>query len=162
MSSPSKKDIKNKKDKSNKPENKSNQKNISSQEKSTDLKPFNTSDSSFLLTMEQLVSNDKSVRESAALKTKKFLHQSYTNNEELYQKISRSLFYFYWNTDKSSYQLSMAKLIASFIDSLGAPPLCFNALVVAVRTIQSGFSSANLHLIFINFSPFIRAVYIIN
>ena len=80
-----------------------------------DLPAFNTSDSSFLQVMEQLVSNDKTIREKAAVKAKSFLTKSYSNNEELYQKISRSLFYFYWNTDKSAYQLSMAKLIASFI-----------------------------------------------
>ena len=79
------------------------------------LPHFNTLDSSFLSTMEQLVSNDKSIREKAAEKTKKFLNTSYSNAEELYQKISRSLFYFFWNTDKPSYQLAMAKLIASFI-----------------------------------------------
>ena len=79
------------------------------------LPHFNTLDSSFLSTMEQLVSNDKTIREKAAEKTKKFLNTSYSNAEELYQKISRSLFYFFWNTDKPSYQLAMAKLIASFI-----------------------------------------------
>ena len=79
------------------------------------LPHFNTLDSSFLSTIEQLVSNDKSIREKAAEKTKKFLKTSYSNAEELYQKISRSLFYFFWNTDKPSYQLAMAKLIASFI-----------------------------------------------
>ena len=79
------------------------------------LPHFNTLDSSFLSTMEQLVSNDKSIREKAAEKAKKFLNTSYSNAEELYQKISRSLFYFFWNTDKPSYQLAMAKLIASFI-----------------------------------------------
>ena len=67
------------------------------------------------MTMEQLVSNDKTIRENAAHKAKKILYKSYSNNEELFKKLSRSLFYFYWNTDKSEYQLSMEKLIASFI-----------------------------------------------
>ena len=79
------------------------------------LPHFNTLDSSFLKTMEQLVSNDKTIREKAAQETKKYLQTSYSNSEELYQKISRSLFYFFWNTDKPMYQLSMAKIIASFI-----------------------------------------------
>ena len=79
------------------------------------LPHFNTTDSNFLSTMEKLVSNDKLIRENAAQKAKKYLHISYSNSEELYQKISRSLFYFFWNTDKPAYQLSMAKLIASFI-----------------------------------------------
>ena len=105
----------NKKEKINKTENKSKQKNSSSSKDISDSPPFNTSDSSFLLTMEQLVSNEKQVRENAAQKAQKFLHVSYSNNEELYQKISRSLFYFFWNTDKSAYQLAMAKLVASFI-----------------------------------------------
>ena len=79
------------------------------------LPHFNTLDSSFLKTMEQLVSNDKTIREKAAQQTKKYLQTSYSNSEELYQKISRSLFYFFWNTDKPMYQLSMAKIIASYI-----------------------------------------------
>ena len=79
------------------------------------LPHFNTQESKFLLTMEQLVSNDKTIREKAAQKAKTYLHIAYSNSEELYQKISRSLFYFFWNTDKPTYQLSMAKLIASFI-----------------------------------------------
>jgi len=79
------------------------------------LPHFNTLDSSFLKTMEQLVSNDKTIREKAAQETKKYLQTSYSNSEELYQKISRSLFYFFWNTDKPMYQLSMAKIIASYI-----------------------------------------------
>ena len=79
------------------------------------LPHFNTTDSNFLSNMEQLVSNDKLIREKASQKAKKYLHTSYSNSEELYQKISRSLFYFFWNTDKPAYQLSMAKLIASFI-----------------------------------------------
>ena len=116
MSTPKKKDNNNnssaKKNKSNK---KSNQKNNSCNETSTESKAFNTSDSSFLQTMEQLVSNDKTIRENAAQIAKKYLHESYTNDLELHQKISKSLFYFYWNTDKPQYQLAMAKLIASFI-----------------------------------------------
>ena len=114
MSSPKKKNKNNNLDTSNK-KKKSNNKNNSINETPEAQNPFNTSDSSFILTMEQLVSNDKTIRENSALKAKKYLHKSYSNNEELYQKISRSLFYFYWNTDKSAYQLSMAKLIASFI-----------------------------------------------
>ena len=105
----------NKKDKINKTENKSAKKSSSPSKDISQSLPFNTSDSSFLLTMEQLVSNDKQVRENAAKKAQSFLHSSYSNNEELYQKISRSLFYFFWNTDKSAYQLAMANLIASFI-----------------------------------------------
>ena len=85
--------------------------------KNTDssLPHFNTLDTSFLKIMEQLVSNDKSIRENAAQKVKQYLNTSYSNSEELYQKISRSLFYFFWNTDKPAYQLAMAKIIASFI-----------------------------------------------
>ena len=79
------------------------------------LPHFNTLDTSFLKIMEQLVSNDKSIRENAAQKVRQYLHISYSNSEELYQKISRSLFYFFWNTDKPAYQLAMAKIIASFI-----------------------------------------------
>ena len=79
------------------------------------LPHFNTSDQNFLTTMEQLVSNDKNIREKAAHKAKTYLHSSYSNCEELYQKISRSLFYFFWNSDKPAYQLSMAKLVSSFI-----------------------------------------------
>ena len=94
-------------------ENNKNKSLIKSNEIS--LPHFNTTDSNFLSTMEKLVSNDKLIRENAAQKAKKYLHISYSNSEELYQKISRSLFYFFWNTDKPAYQLSMAKLIASFI-----------------------------------------------
>jgi len=85
--------------------------------KNTDssLPHFNTLDTSFLKIMEQLVSNDKLIRENAAQKVKQYLNTSYSNSEELYQKISRSLFYFFWNTDKPAYQLAMAKIIASFI-----------------------------------------------
>ena len=85
--------------------------------KNTDssLPHFNTLDTSFLKIMEQLVSNDKSIRENAAQKVKQYLNTSYSNSEELYQKISKSLFYFFWNTDKPAYQLAMAKIIASFI-----------------------------------------------
>ena len=79
------------------------------------LPHFNTLDKTFLKVMEQLVSNDKSLRENAAQKVRQYLHNSYSNSEEIYQKISRSLFYFFWNTDKPAYQLSMAKIIASFI-----------------------------------------------
>ena len=79
------------------------------------LPHFNTLDKTFLKVMEQLVSNDKSLRENAAQKARQYLHTSYSNSEEIYQKISRSLFYFFWNTDKPAYQLSMAKIIASFI-----------------------------------------------
>ena len=79
------------------------------------LEIFNTNSKDFLETMEQLVSNDKSIRESSFPKIRKYLKSSYENNLELYQKISRSLFYFYYNTDKSNYQLSMAKLISSLI-----------------------------------------------
>ena len=79
------------------------------------LPHFNTLDKTFLKVMEQLVSNDKSLRENAAQKARQYLHISYSNSEEIYQKISRSLFYFFWNTDKPAYQLSMAKIIASFI-----------------------------------------------
>ena len=115
MSSPKKKVNNNNLNITNKKKNKSNKKNKSPKEAPNEDPHFNTSDSSFLLTMEQLVSNDKTIRENSAMKAKKYLHQSYSNNEELYQKISRSLFYFYWNTDKSAYQLAMAKLISSFI-----------------------------------------------
>ena len=90
-------------------------KNILTKQNDQSLPHFNTLDSSFLKTMEQLVSNDKTIREKAAQETKKYLLTSYSNSEELYQKISRSLFYFFWNTDKSMYQLSMAKIIASYI-----------------------------------------------
>ena len=93
MSTPKKKnnnDSSNKKNKSNK---KSDKKNNISNEASTTSKVFDTSDPSFLQTMEQLVSNDKTIRESAVQNAKKYLHESYTNDLELYQKISKSLFY---------------------------------------------------------------------
>ena len=76
---------------------------------------FNTLDKTFLKIMEELVSNDKSIRENATQKVRQYLYTPYSNSEEIYQKISRSLFYFFWNTDKPAYQLSMAKIIASFI-----------------------------------------------
>ena len=79
------------------------------------LETFNTNSKEFLETMEKLVSNDKSIRENSFPKIREYLKKSYENNLELYQKISRSLFYFYYNTDKSNYQLSMAKLISSLI-----------------------------------------------
>ena len=79
------------------------------------LPHYNTLDKTFLKIMDELVSNDKSIRENAAQKVRLYLHTSYSNSEEIYQKISRSLFYFFWNTDKPAYQLSMAKIIASFI-----------------------------------------------
>ena len=79
------------------------------------LETFNTNSKEFLETMEQLVSNDKSIRENSFPKIREYLKKTYENNLELYQKISRSLFYFYYNTDKSNYQLSMAKLISSLI-----------------------------------------------
>ena len=116
MSTPKKKDNNNNKLKSNnKSKNKSNQKTNQPIQTPVKSKVFDTSDSSFLQTMEQLVSNDKAIRENAAQIAKKYLHESYSNDLELYQKISKSLFYFYWNTDKSSYQVAMAKLISSFI-----------------------------------------------
>ena len=76
---------------------------------------FDITSKDFLETMEQLVSNDKTIREKSFPKLKEYLKQSYDNNIELYQKISRSLFYFFYNTDKPNYQLSMAKLISSLI-----------------------------------------------
>ena len=79
------------------------------------LEIFNTSSKDFLETMERLVSNDKSIRENAFPTLRDYLKKSYSNNLELFQKISRSLFYFFYNTDKSNYQLSMAKLISSLI-----------------------------------------------
>ena len=79
------------------------------------LETFNTNSEEFLKTMEQLVSNDKSIRENSFPKIREYLKKTYENNLELYQKISRSLFYFYYNTDKANYQLSMAKLISSLI-----------------------------------------------
>ena len=79
------------------------------------LELFDITSKNFLQVMEQLVSNDKQIREKAFPKLKEYLKQSYENNIELYQKISRSLFYFYFNTDKPNYQLSMAKLISSLI-----------------------------------------------
>ena len=115
MSSNKKKDNKNKQKTKNKGENEPIKSVNSSKDVPSVPQPFNTSDPSFLETMEQLVSNDKEIREKAAQKTKEYMKESYTNTEELYEKISRSLFYFYWNTDKSAYQLAMAKLIASFI-----------------------------------------------
>ena len=115
MNSSKKKDNNHKQKTNNKNKNNSNHKNGISNDAPSDSHSFNTSDSTFLQVMEQLVSNDKTIRENAALKTKKYLHESYSNNEELFQKISKSLFYFYFNTDKSAYQLSMAKLISSFI-----------------------------------------------
>ena len=110
-----KKDNKNKQKIKKKAENEPKKSGNSSKDSSSVPQPFNTSDPSFLETMEQLVSNDKEIREKAAQKTKEYLKESYSNTEELYEKISKSLFYFYWNTDKSAYQLAMAKLIASFI-----------------------------------------------
>ena len=103
------------------PNPRSNSNNKSLQNKSLSknndltLPHFNTLDKSFLSTMEQLVSNDKTIREKAAQKVRQYLHISYSNSEEIYQKITRSLFYFFWNTDKPTYQLLMAKIIASFI-----------------------------------------------
>ena len=115
MSSNKKKDNKNKQKSKNKGENEPIKSVPSSKDTPSAPQQFNTSDPSFLETMEQLVSNDKEIREKAAQKTKEYMKESYTNTDELYEKISRSLFYFYWNTDKSAYQLAMAKLIASFI-----------------------------------------------
>ena len=60
------------------------------------LEKFDLSSPSFLENMEKLVSNDKEKRESALVETKKYLLKSYSNNEELYQNISRSLFYFFF------------------------------------------------------------------
>ena len=79
------------------------------------LEKFDTKDKNFLETMEQLVSNDKIIRENALPKLKIYLKNDYENIIELYQKISRSLFYFFFNTDKPNYQLSMAKLISNLI-----------------------------------------------
>ena len=117
MSSNKKKDNKNKQKAKNKAENENEPiKSVNPNKDSPSVpQPFNTSDPSFLETMEQLVSNDKEIREKSAQKAKEYMKESYSNTEELYEKISRSLFYFYWNTDKSAYQLAMAKLIASFI-----------------------------------------------
>ena len=118
-SSLQKKNIPKKSSQSPNPRNNSNNKSLPNKSLSNNneqkLPHFNTSESSFLKTMEQLVSNDKTIREKAAQNVKKYLHISYSNSEELYQKISRSLFYFFWNTDKPTYQLSMAKVISSFI-----------------------------------------------
>ena len=79
------------------------------------LEKFDTTSKDFLETMEQLVSNDKIIRENALPKLKIYLKNNYENEFELYQKISRSLFYFFFNTDKPNYQLSMAKLISNLI-----------------------------------------------
>ena len=77
MSSPKKKVNNNNLNITNKKKNKSNKKNKSPKEAPNEDPHFNTSDSSFLLTMEQLVSNDKTIRENSAMKAKKYLHQSY-------------------------------------------------------------------------------------
>ena len=79
------------------------------------LEKFNTEEKDFLEAMEHLVSNDKTIREKTFPILRDYLKKSYSNNLELFQKISRSLFYFFYNTDKSNYQLSMAKLISSLI-----------------------------------------------
>ena len=79
------------------------------------LEKFDTTSKNFIETMEQLVSNDKAIRENAFPNLKIYLKNNYENNIELYQKISRSLFYFFFNTDKPNYQLSMAKLISNLI-----------------------------------------------
>ena len=69
----------------------------------------------FTLAMNELVSNDKLKREEGLNLTKKILLKKITNFEEVYKKIWKSLFYFFWNVDKNQYQLQMAKKIASFI-----------------------------------------------
>ena len=79
------------------------------------LEKFDTTSKKFIEIMEQLVSNDKAIRENAFPNLKIYLNNNYENNIELYQKISRSLFYFFFNTDKPNYQLSMAKLISNLI-----------------------------------------------
>jgi hypothetical protein len=75
--------------------NKSLQNKSLPKNKDLSLPHFNTLDKSFLSTMEQLVSNDKTIREKAAQKVRQYLHISYSNSEEIYQKITRSLFYFF-------------------------------------------------------------------
>ena len=69
----------------------------------------------FIFAMNNLVSNDKIKREEGLNLTKKFLIKNISNYEEIYKKIWKSLFYFFWNVDKNQYQFQMAKKIASFI-----------------------------------------------
>ncbi len=69
----------------------------------------------FIFAMNNLVSNDKIKREEGLKLTKKFLIKNISNYEEIYKKIWKSLFYFFWNVDKNQYQFQMAKKIASFI-----------------------------------------------
>ena len=69
----------------------------------------------FIFAMNNLVSNDKIKREEGLNLTKKFLIKEISNYEEVYKKIWKSLFYFFWNVDKNQYQFQMAKKIASFI-----------------------------------------------
>ena len=69
----------------------------------------------FIFAMNNLVSNDKIKREEGLNLTKKFLVKKISNYEEVYKKIWKSIFYFFWNIDKNQYQFQMAKKIASFI-----------------------------------------------
>ena len=69
----------------------------------------------FIFAMNNLVSNDKIKREEGLNLTKKFLIKQISNYEEIYKKIWKSIFYFFWNIDKNQYQFQMAKKIASFI-----------------------------------------------
>ena len=70
----------------------------------------------FSKAMKDLVSDDSNKRENGLEETKKILTSlKIKNYSEIFDKIWKSLYYFFWNCDKSSYQLITAKKISNLI-----------------------------------------------
>ena len=70
----------------------------------------------FSKAMKDLVSDDSKIRENGLEEIKKILISiKIKNYSEIFDKIWKNLYYFFWNCDKSSYQLITAKKISNLI-----------------------------------------------
>ncbi len=70
----------------------------------------------FSKAMKDLVSDDSKIRENGLEEIKKILTSiKIKNYSEIFDKIWKNLYYFFWNCDKSSYQLITAKKISNLI-----------------------------------------------
>ena len=70
----------------------------------------------FSKAMNNLVSDDSKNRENGLEEIKKIITSIKIKNfSEIFDKIWKNLYYFFWNCDKSSYQLTIAKKISNLI-----------------------------------------------
>ena len=70
----------------------------------------------FSKAMNDLVSDDSKNRENGLEEIKKIITSiKIKNYSEIFDKIWKNLYYFFWNCDKSSYQLTIAKKISNLI-----------------------------------------------